>query len=320
MRRSLGARRARSRTKGPIVRNVLWWRNADRAAPPVPAKPGASQDESCARRPAPSVSPTRVVGYVCADAGLRHGLRRRSGRDRGLVRASQLHVDDRHPRRRPPERSLKRSPWPRLRSRPDRHRGCRRPRPRPPARPHGLSPRPGRDAALARCGEGAGDGARLRHRQLDRLGSVGRAGADRGRRLGTRPSRRPNPAGAGRSRPPAGFGARSVGSRRSPTERPDPNVACERDDVAGDRRRAQRRWRSDAARRHAVAAIECSRCRGLSAPRRTVERNPAPAAEPDRRNSSHPGHPGTVVRARPDRRRARRSRRQVVPDRDASRR
>ena len=37
------------RTKGPVVKNVLWWRNADRAAPPVPAKPGASQDESVPR-------------------------------------------------------------------------------------------------------------------------------------------------------------------------------------------------------------------------------------------------------------------------------
>ena len=203
------------------MKNVLWWKNADRAAPPVPAKPGASQDESCGA-PAGAVRIADACRWLrMRDAGLRHGLRRRSGRDRGLVRASRLHVDDRHPRRRPPERSLERSPWPRLRSRPDRHRGCRRPRPRPPARPHGLSPRPRHDAALARCGEGAGDGARLRHRQLDRLGSVGRAGADRGQRLGTRPPRRPNPAGAGRSRPPAGFGARSVGSRRSPTERPD---------------------------------------------------------------------------------------------------
>ena len=253
-------------------------------------------------------------------AGLRHGLRRRGGRDRGLVRASRLDADDRDPRRRAPERSHGRSPRPRLRSQPDRRRGCRRPGPRPPARPHGLSPRPRRDAALARCCAGAGDRARLRHRQFDRLGSVGRAGADRGQRLGTRPPRRPDPARAGRGQGAAGFGARSVGSRRSATERPDHNVARERDDVAGDRRCAQRRWRSDAARRHAVAAIECSGRRGLSAPRRTVGRNPAPAAAAARRDPTHRGDPGTVVRARPDRRRAGRPRRPFVPDRDASRR
>ena len=66
MRRGLGAVRTRCEDEGPFVRNMLRWRNADRA---VAAKPGESPDglrtAVGARRSAPSASPMRVVGYAC---------------------------------------------------------------------------------------------------------------------------------------------------------------------------------------------------------------------------------------------------------------